>query len=88
MCAGNCHTGKGNESTHKPFGKKTKTIPLGHKVANVSKVWPCCNSWVKHCLGLTCHCFRKELRFLYLEKINKFFFPFKKIYLTFGESQS
>lgn len=29
MCAGNCHIGKGNESTHKPFGKKTKDYSTG-----------------------------------------------------------
>lgn len=29
MCAGNCHIGKGNESTRKPFGKKAKDYSTG-----------------------------------------------------------
>lgn len=78
MCAGNCHTGKGDESTLKFFGKKTKTIPLEYKIANVSKMWPWCNSWAKHCLGLTCHCFRKELR-MSVSRKESIFFSFKRI---------
>lgn len=57
--------------------RKPRLFPLGYKIANVSTMWPCYNSWVKHCLGLTCHCFRKELR-MSVSRKEIDFFPLSK----------